>query len=285
MVDTEIEDLEIDLFVEAMRLRHGYDFDHYARASFKRRVQALANTFSCASVVDLIPRIVREPMLLPNILAHLSVPVTEMFRDPLVFRAIREQVVPILNSYPRPNIWQAGCATGEEVYSLAILLQEEGLLHKTQIYATDINDAALSFAEEGVFSAKNIHEYHDNYRKAGGKAALSDYFHMKYDLGRVDEALRSRIVFAHHNLVADGVFCEVQMVICRNVLIYFNRQLQDRVLSLFLASLARGGVLCVGTRENLSFAEAGRYFLPLDSELRLFKKTGEYHDRALSIDH
>ncbi|CAK0742990.1 putative methyltransferase Cher3 [Gammaproteobacteria bacterium] len=282
MTNAETDELEIDLFVETLRRRHGYDFSHYARASLKRRVLALASACGCTGVADLIPRVVREAALLPTVLSHLSVPVTEMFRDPVVFRAIRERIVPILDSYPRPNIWQAGCATGEEVYSLAILLQEEGLLHKTQIYATDINDAALAFAEEGVFSAKSIHEYADNYVKAGGKAALSDYFHMKYELGRIDEALRSRMVFAHHNLVSDGVFCEVQMVICRNVLIYFDRKLQDRVLSLFLASLTRGGILCVGTRENMSLAEAGHHFLALDNELRLFKKMGEYDGRVLS---
>lgn len=274
MGDPDPSDIEIDLFVDALRRCHGYDFQNYARASLKRRLSSLVAECQSPGLVEMVPRLVRDPGFLAVVLSHLSVPVTEMFRDPVVFRAIRERVVPVLETYPRPNIWVAGCATGEEVYSIAILLEEHGLLHRSQIYATDINDIALTRAEEGVFSVKSLAEYADNFAKSGGRRSLLDYFHIKYDFGKITDALRSKIVFAHHNLVADGVFCEVNMILCRNVMIYFNRTLQDRVLSLFASSLVRGGILCVGTRESIGFSDAGRGFRPIDQELRLFKKAG-----------
>lgn len=267
--------LEVDLFVEALARRHGYDFSHYAKASLRRRVAALALKLGCSTIADLLPRVIHDDSLLPTILSTLSVPVTEMFRDPPVFRAIAERLFPVLATYPRLNIWQAGSATGEEAYSLAILLDEAGLLHKAQIYATDINDTAIAKAEEGIVPAEHVARFDAAYRKAGGTKGLSHYFSLGYGFAKISGALKDHISFAHHNLVSDGVFCEVNMVMCRNVLIYFDKNLQDHVLGLFAASLSRGGFLCLGTRENLGGSAQAHHFLSIDSELRLFKKSGD----------
>jgi chemotaxis protein methyltransferase CheR len=267
--------LEVDLFVEALARRHGYDFSHYAKASLRRRVSALALNQGCSTIAELLLRVIHDDGLLPTILATLSVPVTEMFRDPPVFKAIAERLFPVLATYPRLNIWQAGSATGEEAYSLAILLEEAGLLHKAQIYATDINDAAIAKAEEGIFSAEHVARYDSAYRKAGGAKALSHYFSLGYGFAKVSSALKDHISFAHHNLVSNDVFCEVNMVMCRNVLIYFDKKLQDHVLGLFAASLSRGGFLCLGTRENLGGSAQAHHFLSIDNDLRLFKKSGD----------
>jgi len=266
--------LEVDLFVEALARRHGYDFKHYAKASLRRRVGALALSLGCSTIADLLPRVLRDESLLPTILATLSVPVTEMFRDPPVFRAIAERLLPVLATYPRLNIWQAGSATGEEAYSLAILLDEAGLLHKSQIYATDINDAALAKAEEGILPAEQVLRADSAYQTAGGARSLVHYFSLGYGFAKISSAIKDHISFAHHNLVSDGVFCEVNMVMCRNVLIYFDKSLQNHVLDLFAASLSRGGFLCLGSRENLGNSAAAHHFLSIDRDLRLFKKSG-----------
>ena len=270
----DLENIELALFLDALYQRHGYDFRHYARASIKRRVQALAANLQCASIAAMIPRILHEEKLLPEVLGQLSVPVTEMFRDPQVFKALREQVLPRLASYPRLKIWQAGCATGEEVYSLAILLEEEGLLERSQIYATDINDTALRQAEDGIFPVARLEEYERNYRNAEGRARLADYYLANADFFRFDERLRKRIVFAHHNLVSDGVFCEVQLILCRNVLIYFDATLQNKALRLFHESLGRHGFLCLGTRESLRAADSAALFTGVNPECMIFHSNG-----------
>jgi chemotaxis protein methyltransferase CheR len=273
--DDRLRALEVDLFVEAMARSHGYDFSHSAKASLRRRVAALARHLGCPTIADLLPRVLHDHSLLPTILSTLSVPVTEMFRDPQVFRAITKHVLPVLATYPRLNIWQAGCATGEEAYSLAILLEEAGLLHKTQIYATDINDDAIAKAEEGILTAEHVARYDESYRRAGGTRTLAQYFSLGYGFAKISSGLKDHISFAHHNLVSDGVFCEVNMVICRNVLIYFDRKLQDHVMGLFEASLSRGGFLCLGMRENPGLPPAAHHFQPIDRDLRLFKKGSE----------
>ncbi len=272
MTDAELQDIETRLFFEAMAVRHGYDFRHYARASMKRRVQALAQSVGCPDIGSLIPRVLREEGFLGQALAHLSVPVTEMFRDPAVFLALRREVLPILDSYPRISVWQPGCATGEEPYSLAVLFEEEGMLPKAQIYATDINDMALAKAEEAIYPARNLAAYARNYAQAGGKTTLADYFTTAYDFSKISEPLRQKVVFAHHNLVADGVFCEVHMVLCRNVLIYFDRTLQNRVLALFHDSLVRGGFLCLGKKETLEGTDYADRFRPVDRDCRIWRK-------------
>jgi chemotaxis protein methyltransferase CheR len=271
---TRLENIEVALFLDALFQRHGYDFRHYAKASIKRRVVALAAALDCDSIAALIPRILHESELLTTVLSQLSVPVTEMFRDPEVFKALRTQILPRLASYPRLQIWQAGCATGEEVYSLAILLEEEGLLERTQIYATDINDLALRQAEEGIFPVSRLKEYERNYAKTGGRGRLSDYYVANAGFFRMDERLRKRIVFAHHNLESDGVFCEVQLILCRNVLIYFDAPLQSKVLNLFHHSLGRNGFLCLGTRESLRAARSAGLFRELVKECMIFQREG-----------
>jgi chemotaxis protein methyltransferase CheR len=272
MKDTEINDIAIDLFIDALHRRHGYDFRNYARASLKRRVKDLAVSLGFSHVSELIPRLLHDPEFVDKVVPKLSVPVTDMFRDPAVFLALRRQVLPVLASYPRINIWQAGCATGEEVYSLAILLKEEGLYDRARIYATDINDVALAKAEEGVFALRHLKDFSANYLKAGGLHSLSDYYHAAYGHASMDRSLKENMVFARHNLASDGVFCEVNMIICRNVLIYFDRLLQNRVLRLFRDSLVRQGFLCLGTRESLKFSDVGDDFGALDEEHRLYRK-------------
>lgn len=280
MHQPNLEDIEIDLFVEAMRRRHSYDFSHYARASLKRRVMALPLALGCRNVSELIPMLLREEGMLSTMLSQLSVPVTEMFRDPEVFLALRKKVVPLLQSYPRINIWQVGSATGEEAYSLAIMLAEEGLYHRTQIIATDINDIALAKAGEGIVAADSLARYAVNYAKAGGTRKLADYFRIQSNLARIDEELKSNIMFAHHNVVSEGIFCEAQLVMCRNVLIYFDKTLQAQVLARLRDSLARGGFLCLGTKETLAFPDARRDFTALDESHRIYRRTansGEEH--------
>ncbi len=278
MKTADVEAIEVDLFIDALRRRHGYDFGDYARASLKRRIAGIAAELGCARISDAIPLILHDEDILPRILGMLSVPVSEMFRDPQMFLSLRTHVVPLLQSYDQINVWQAGCAYGEEVYSLAILLEEEGLYDRVQIYATDINDQALARAEEGVYPLRGMRSFADNYLKSGGRRSLTEYVHARYGFAAIDDRLKRNISFAHHNLTADGVFCEVNLLLCRNVLIYFNRVLQNRVLHLFHDSLARGGVLCLGRKETLAFSDlAGRY-QPLDAAQRIYRKVPTLDD-------
>ena len=270
----DIDDIEVDAFVQAMSRRHGYDFTGYAPASLKRRVLSLVPALKVSSVGELTTRLLREDALVPEIIARLSVPVSEMFRNPAVFRKLRDEVFPVLASFPQINIWQAGCAHGQEVYSLAILLKEAGLYERCQIYATDFSDEALARAQEGIFPIKDARLYSENYRAAGGRHSLSDYYHARYDFMKLDERLKERVTFANHNLVCDGVFAETQLVLCRNVLIYFSDELQDRVLGLFRSSLSRGGFLCLGNRESIRFAPSARDFVPVDNNLRIYRNAG-----------
>ncbi|MGZ5008848.1 MAG: CheR family methyltransferase [Methylobacter sp.] len=273
MDENKLQDIEIGLFLDALFLRHDYDFRNYAKASIKRRVLALAAAHG-RTVSELIPLVLHDEDCLPEVIAQLSVPVSEMFRDPPVFKTLRETVLPLLRTYPRIKVWQAGCATCEEVYSLAIMLDEEGLLERTQIYATDINDIALRRAEDGIFPVRNLDDYENSYKKSGGKAEFSEYYVANADFFRIHKHLRQKIVFAHHNLVSDGVFCEVQLILCRNVLIYFNDELQRRVLELFHNSLARGGFLCLGTRESLRSIEEQHLFAVHKADDMIFHKNG-----------
>lgn len=269
--DTPLDDIEIELFVRALKLRHGYDFSQYAPASLKRRVLQLVHAQATGTVSHLITRLLHEPDFLPVVLEGLSVPVSEMFRDPDVFLALREQVFPVLASYPQINIWQAGCAHGQEVYSLAILLEEAGLYDRTQIYATDFNESALKQAQEGIYPAREAQLWSRNYLAAGGSHTLADYYSARYELIKLDQRLRRNVIFANHNLVTDEVFCEAHLVLCRNVLIYFSDPLQDRTLALFRDSLVRGGFLCLGTRESLDFAPSASDFVPVDAARRIYR--------------
>ena len=267
----DVEDIEVDGFVRALQQRHGYDFSGYAAASLKRRLQSVVQSGGYQNLSELTGRMLRDDALVPEIVSGLSVPVSDMFRNPSVFAALREEVFPLLASYPRINIWQAGCAHGEEVYSLAILLEEAGLYERSQIYATDFSDAALLRAQEGIFPAKEARTYSENYLAAGGQRTLADYYHSRYERIKLDERLKRNIHFANHNLAADGVFCEAHLILCRNVLIYFNNVLQNQVLGLFRDSLVRGGFLCLGNRESLDFAPAAKAFTPINAKARVYR--------------
>ena len=268
---TEREVIEVDLFVRALQRAYDYDFGQYAPASLQRRVRQLAAQLECSSISALTARALHEPELLPRLLEGLTVPVSEMFRDPAVFRALREQVLPVLASYPHINIWQAGCARGEEAYSLAILLEEAGLYERSRIYATDLSAGALRRAEEGIYSMQEAQQWSRNYQASSGIRSLADYYRARYGLLKLDQRLRRNITFAQHNLVSDKVFCEAHLVMCRNVLIYFANPLQDRCLGLFRDSLVRGGFLCLGLRESIDYASNATHFAVLDPRLRLYR--------------
>jgi chemotaxis protein methyltransferase CheR len=270
--ETDSEELEIRDFVDTLKARHGYDFGQYAPASFKRRLRALRMRTGAASIAALSRRVMDEPAFLRQVLAGLSVPVSEMFRDPWVFEALRREVLPILASYPRIHIWQAGCAHGEEVYSLAILLEEEGLYDKTQIFATDLNDVALEEAAEGIYPAANARQFSENYLRAGGRRSLSHYFHARYERIKFDESLKRNVTFASHNLSTDGVFAEVQLILCRNVLIYFNDSLQDRVLQLFRDSLVHKAFLCLGSKETVARTAVEGDFDSFEAAARIYRR-------------
>ena len=271
MTRPHADDVELELFLHALKLRHGYDFTGYAQASLKRRVANLVDGGGYGSLSQLTASVLRDDALMPGIVSALSVPVSEMFRNPEVFRLLRDEVFPLLASYPQINIWQAGCANGEEVYSLAILLEEAGLYSRSMIYATDFSDAALVRAQEGIFAAKDARTYSKNYLAAGGAGSFSDYTHARYEHIKLDERLKRNVTFANHNLVADGVFCEAQLILCRNVLIYFANDLQNHVLTLFRDSLVRGGFLCLGNKESIDFAAVGRDFTPVNAGARIFR--------------
>ncbi len=277
----DVEDIEVHLFVRAMRLRHGYDFSEYAPASLKRRVQQLVRTHDTGSISELNRRLLHEDGFVARVIEGLSVPVSEMFRDPPVFRSLRDKVFPVLASYPETNIWQAGCAHGQEVYSLAILLEEAGLYERSRIYATDFNDAALAIAAEGIYATREARDWSRNYIEAGGNHSLSDYYSARYDFIKLDKRLRRNVTFLNHNLVTDEVFCEAHLILCRNVLIYFSNTLQDRTLGLFRDSLVRSGFLCQGTRENIDFSPAAAGFADVDHALRIYQ-VGGAGARALS---
>ena len=265
-------ELELRLLMEAIYSHYSYDFRDYAGASQKRRVlQALAQ-LEYPTIPDLQAGILQDAGRFMQLLQYLTIPVSEMFRDPNFFLALRQQVVPRLRTYPSIKIWIAGCSTGEEAYSLAILLKEEGLLERSLIYATDINATSLDKARQGIFSLGSIKDHTVNYQKAGGKQAFSDYYTAAYDAAIFDKSLRENITFADHSLATDSVFSETQLVLCRNVLIYFNKKLQDRALGLFHESLSHRGFLGLGSKESIDFSAYFTRFEPLDKPERIFRK-------------
>ncbi len=270
----ESENLEIELLLEAVYQRYGYDFRNYARGSITRRLRQHLPKANVTTISDLIPKIMHQESAFHNLAFELSIPVTEMFRDPSFYRGVREHVIPFLKTFPFINVWHAGCATGEEVYSMAILLQEEGLYERAQIYATDFNDEALQKAQERIYPLEKIQEYSANYQAAGGKKALSDYYQTQYEAVLLDASLQKRITFANHNLVTDSVFAEMHLILCRNVLIYFDRTLQARVLSLFRDSLCHQGFLCLGNKETLRFSEIADDFVEIVQRERIYQHKG-----------
>ena len=273
MDKTRIENALLEVLLEVIFQHHGYDFRSYSRASLWRRVRQFLATSDCTTMAELIPRVVEEEQFFSNLVQAFSVPVTEMFRDPFFYAAVREKVVPMLRTWPYFKIWLAGCATGEEVYSLAILLQEEGILRRATLYATDFNDAALATAREGIYDLEKIQLATRNYQKAGGKRSLSEYYHARYGAAALDGALKERITFSNHNLASDSVFGDMHLVFCRNVLIYFDRDLQHRALGLFTESLVHGGFLCLGSKEELRFTDLFGSYAVVDEKARIYRKT------------
>jgi chemotaxis protein methyltransferase CheR len=266
------QELEIRLLLEALRHRCGFDIRHYAQASLRRRLLYCLSSCGIDNISEAIPQVIHDRDFFNKLLYTLSVTFTEFFRDPLFFKILRNRAVSILRTYPFINIWHAGCATGEEVYSMAILLQEEGLMGKVRIYATDFNGESLQKAAEAVYRTDDLIASEDNYKKAGGKGKLSDYYHVENGVARIDPALMKNMVFSSFNLATDSVFTEVHLVLCRNVLIYFDRTLQNRVLKLLHNSLLHGGILCLGSRETMQFSVVENSFLPISEKWRIFQK-------------
>jgi chemotaxis protein methyltransferase CheR len=267
-----IEDLEIQLLLEALFQRYHYDFRHYARASIKRRLVQARDQLGFASISALQDGLLHDASTLPRLLNYLTVQVSEMFRDPSYFRALREKVLPHLRTYPSLKVWVAGCSNGEELYSLAILFREEGLHKRTLFYATDINPTALQAAEAGVYPLDQVRKFTENHQKSGAKASLSDYYTADYGRAVFDKSLRSHVVFSDHSLVTDAAFAEMHLISCRNVLIYFDRALQDRALGLFRDSLARKGFLGLGSKESLRFSQHAAAFSDFDREEKVFQR-------------
>lgn len=247
-------DIEQRLLIDAIYLRYHYDFRSYAQASLRRRLNAALARFQCKTLSQLQDRVLHEPDVFAGMLDYLTVQVSDMFRDPDYFRALREQVLPHLHTYPLLKIWVAGCSTGEEVYSLAVLLQEAGLLDHTLLYATDINAKALQAARAGVFDVERMPAFSQNHAASGAVTSLSDYYTAAYGRVVFHKSLRDHMVFSDHSLATDSVFSEVHLVSCRNVLIYFERALQDRALGLFREALCQRGFLGLGSKESLRFS-------------------------------
>jgi len=265
-------DIELKMLMEAIYLKYSYDFRDYTGASQKRRVLHALHEMGCASVSALQARVMHEPAAFSQLLQYLTIPVTAMFRDPSYYAALREHVVPVLKTYPSLKIWIAGCSTGEEVYSMAILLKEEGLLERSMIYATDINPQSLDKARQGVFPLESMQEYTENYQRAGGRRSFSDYYTAAYNAALFDRSLCENTTFADHSLATDAVFSETHLISCRNVMIYFKKKLQERAFGLFHESLCHRGFLGLGSKESIDFSAYGPRFEPVDKRERLFRK-------------
>jgi chemotaxis protein methyltransferase CheR len=270
--DLDLEQLEIELLLEAVHRRYGFDFRQYAQASLKRRLYRRLDVEGLGTLSQLQDKLLHEPACMERLLLDLSINVTSMFRDPSFYVAFREKVVPTLHTYPFTRIWCAGCSTGEEVYSLAILLQEEGLYDHCRIYATDINENVLATAREGVFPLDKMQQYTQNYVRAGGKREFSEYYLAAYDGARFSRSLVENVVFAQHNLAMDRGFNEFTVILCRNVMIYFDRELQDRVHTLFHDSLENFGILALGHKESINFTVAASRYEALDADERIYRK-------------
>ena len=270
--DVNIEELEIRLLLEAIYSLYGYDFRQYSKASLRRRILHRLGLSGLNTITDMTSKVLRDRQFFVSLLNDMTVNVTEMFRDPQFYRRFREEVVPVLKTFPFIKIWHAGCSTGEEIYSMAVLLEEEGLYDRTMMYATDIDKNVLATAKKGIYSISAIKQYGDNYIQAGGKSSLSDYYTCKYESVIMDQRLKRNIVFADHDLATDQVFGEMNVIVCRNVRIYFDRQLQERVFKLFHDSLDLGGFLWLGTKESLKFANGDHDFEAVDAEMKIFRR-------------
>jgi len=268
-------DAEVELLLEALYHHYGYDFRRYSKAHILRRLSNRMGLSRLNSYSELRKMVLGDRAFAAQVLQDLSITVTEMFRDPGFFLSLRKKVIPLLKTYSFIKVWNAGCSTGEEAYSMAILLKEEGLYDKATIYATDYNQVALDQARAGIYSTENIKEYTSNYQKSGGKNSFSEYYMASYQRVIMDHHLKKNIVWANHNLVTDNVFAEVHLILCRNVLIYFQKDLQEHVYRLFYESLVNGGILCLGSRESLRLSGYHEKFTTVDAENRIYKKKYE----------
>lgn len=259
-------------FFEFVFRRFHYDFTGYAEASLRRRVARVADKLHCDDLDSVTARLVAQPELFDMVVAELTVPVSEMFRDPPFFRRLREHVLPYLATFPVIRVWVAGCCTGEELYSIAIVLREQGLLDRSLIYATDINPRALHAAEAGIYDLSRMEAFTRAHRGSGAVVSLSEYYHADHEAAVLDRTLRERVVFSDHSLATDGVFAEVQLIVCRNVLIYFGRKLQDRAFGLFADALCPLGFLGLGARETLQFSAHQASFREVDEETRWYQR-------------
>ncbi|HXH75902.1 MAG TPA: protein-glutamate O-methyltransferase CheR [Bacteriovoracaceae bacterium] len=269
--DSEIELQITDLFEEIF-LKYKYDFRDYSQASMKRRIAQAIHSMDYKGIPELKAKALDDPLCFTQLLQFLTIPVSEMFRDPTYYSAFREKVIPILRTYPSIKIWIAGCSTGEEVYSFAIILKEEGLLERSIIYATDINEASLARARAGIYRLKDFQKFTSNYQRSGGKAQFSDYYTADDDAAIFNSSLRKQITFTDHSLATDSVFSEVHFISCRNVLIYFQKQLQDRAIGLFHESLCRKGFLGLGSKESIAFSSFKTGFDDLVTREKLYRK-------------
>lgn len=268
----ETEDVEIELLLEGLFRVHGFDFRDYSRASIKRRILELMRAETAATVSALQDKVLHDSACLDRFLLGLSVHATAMFRDPSFYSTFRKEVVPLLKTYPTVQIWIAGCSTGEEVYSLAILLREEGVYERCRIYATDISQTVLRKARDGIFPLAAMRDYTNNYHRAGGGHEFSDYYTAQYDNAIFSSSLRNNVVFSEHNLATDGSFNEFQVILCRNVMIYFNKDLQARVHNLLYESLSMFGVFGLGNKESLRFTPRADSYQHLNHNDKLYRK-------------
>ena len=270
----KVEDIEIRLLLEALFVRYHYDFRNYAISSLRRRLRQAREQLGFPTISAIQEKVLHDETMLPRLIGYLTVQVSEMFRDPSYFRAVRDKVVPHLKTYPSLKIWIAGCSSGEELYSFVILFREEDLEERTIFYATDINQDALRIAEAGVYDLDRMQLFTENHRKAGGKSSLSDYYATGYGRATFDRSLKERVVFSDHSLVTDAVFGEMNLISCRNVMIYFDRPLQDRAVGLFKDSLARKGFLGIGSKESLRFSAHAHSFSELVKDDKIYQKIG-----------
>lgn len=268
-----MENLQYRDLLESVKVVYGYDFTEYAEASVRRRVDAFMGSRKIQGLDTLKQMILSDERLFESFIQEISVTVTEMFRDPTFYKSVRNHVMRRLATYPFIKVWVAGCATGEEVYSVAILLKEAGLLQRSVIYATDINQKSLVRAKDGVYPAQNMKQYTANYLQSGGSASFSEYYTAKYDSVIFDKSLRQNIVFAPHNLAIDKAFNEFQLILCRNVMIYFNQKLQNQVINLFYESLCTFGFLCLGNKESLLFSDKQKNFDDIDRREKIYIKS------------
>ena len=268
----ELEDVELELLLEGVYRHYGYDFRDYAVSSLRRRIRERVRAEGLRTVSGLKEKVLHDPETMERLLLGLSINVSAIFRDPSFYRAFRTEVVPLLRTYPFLRIWHAGCSTGEEVYSMAILLEEEGLYDRARIYATDMNEGVLHKARQGIVPLSQMKPYSANYQQAGGRESFSDYYTASHDHAILRPSLLRNVVFAQHNLAIDRAFNEFHVIMCRNVMIYFNRELQERVHTLFLESLIRLGFLCLGSKESLKYLSHDLEYRALDAEQRIYRR-------------